>query len=306
MSLHRHAAYAVLALAVFAYGCSSSSSAPQQTAATSGSSVLDVKPAIDVASARADASQPTVDPRVLPPAREPLAGSPDLNNANFEVSDRTMREMSAAGVPQAQVNSLGPLKGRPYTNVAEFRAAVEDRIGKAAAQQHMGTIMRQALVVKLADAPEAPEGKADLLAAETQKRPDTKRPDAGKKAPPVAATGVTPGSMGSNKFRPVFFDYDVSAVKGDFREAIDHNARVLKAEKALKVVIEGHCDERGSTEYNLTLGSRRAQAVKNALIKAGIEAERMKTVSFGEDRPADPEHTEEAYAKNRRAVINLQ
>jgi len=291
MILQWNVRIAVLALAISAYGCSSSQ---QTTVAT------EPKPAADLPAVRVDASRPSVDPRIMPPPREPLAGTPDLDNAIFEVTDATLKSMTDAGLPQAQAQRLDALKGRTFGNVAEFRAAVEDRIGKPAADAHLGTILRHALVVTLADVPAPPEGKAELQAAETLKRPQVQK----ETTQPV--TGVIAGSMGSDRFKPVFFDYDRSAIKKQFREAIAFNARVLKADQNLKVVIEGHCDERGSTEYNIALGERRAEAVRKALVEAGAAPEQLKTVSYGEERPADPGHTESAWSKNRRSVINLQ
>lgn len=288
---HRLFSLPLLALGAWVYGC-----APAQQAAVAPAP----RPAADLPATRVDSSRPTVDPRLMPPSRAPLAGMPDLVGASFTLTDANLNAMASAGLPPAVTRNLEALKGRVFTNVTEFRAAVEDRIGKPAADTHMPAILRHALAVTLAKPPEPPEGKADLQPAEAIKAP------AVQAAAPPAVVGVIPGSMGSDRFRPVFFDFDRAAIKPEFRAVIAFNADVLKADRSLTVVIEGHCDERGSTEYNLALGERRAEAVRKALVAAGVMPEQMKTVSYGEERPADPGHNETAWSKNRRVVINLQ
>lgn len=107
------------------------------------------------------------------------------------------------------------------------------------------------------------------------------------------------------KANTVYFDFDRSAIKPSERSKIDAVANVLKSKPQTKVQIEGHCDERGTEEYNRSLGERRALAVREYLINTGIEANRIFTISYGEDRPADPGHNEAAWAKNRRAEFIL-
>ncbi len=101
--------------------------------------------------------------------------------------------------------------------------------------------------------------------------------------------------------QPVFYIYDSSDVTAEMQAALQKNAAILRQYPSWVVTIEGHCDVRGTAEYNLTLGERRAQAARAYLISLGIPAERLKTVSYGSEFPFDPGSTEEAYAKNRRA-----
>jgi len=101
--------------------------------------------------------------------------------------------------------------------------------------------------------------------------------------------------------KKVYFDFDQSNLTSESRANLEHNAAVLKEYPDIRVLIEGHCDERGTIEYNLALGSRRALAGRNYLINLGIDPDRLATISYGEERPADPRHNEEAWAKNRRA-----
>lgn len=108
------------------------------------------------------------------------------------------------------------------------------------------------------------------------------------------------GAVSSEELQTVYFDFDSYRISSSGREAIRANASWLKANPSATVQIEGHCDERGTTEYNLALGDRRANAVRDALVKAGISRNRLSTISYGEERPADPGHDEAAWSKNRR------
>jgi peptidoglycan-associated lipoprotein len=98
----------------------------------------------------------------------------------------------------------------------------------------------------------------------------------------------------------VYFDYDSSSIKSGEQSKLDGVANALKSDPSAKLLIEGNCDERGTEEYNRSLGERRAQAAREALANSGVDAGRIATRSYGEDRPADPGHTATAWAKNRR------
>ena len=100
--------------------------------------------------------------------------------------------------------------------------------------------------------------------------------------------------------KPVFFHYDSSELSAEGQRVLDANAEVLKKYPTWVVTIEGHCDERGTAEYNLALGDRRAAAARTYLVSLGIPPERVKTVSYGKEFPFDPGHDEAAWAKNRR------
>jgi peptidoglycan-associated lipoprotein len=105
---------------------------------------------------------------------------------------------------------------------------------------------------------------------------------------------------GALTFEDIHFDFDGAALTPEATEKLTRYVVALKQYPEVKVRIEGHCDERGTTEYNLALGERRALSARRFLIKAGIEKIRLSTVSYGEERPLDPRHNEEAWAKNRR------
>jgi peptidoglycan-associated lipoprotein len=114
---------------------------------------------------------------------------------------------------------------------------------------------------------------------------------------PAAATVAT---LDGRSLETVYFDYDAFTLKPAARQALERNAAWLQANPTVKVTIEGHCDERGSDEYNLALGERRALAVKSYLTTLGVAAERLATISYGEERPAVVGHDESAWSKNRR------
>ncbi len=103
--------------------------------------------------------------------------------------------------------------------------------------------------------------------------------------------------------RSVYFDFDSNAVKDEFRGLIQAHAKYMVEKKDTKIRIEGNCDERGSREYNLALGQRRAEAVKKVMTVLGVQEGRIETVSFGEEKPASTGHDEAAWAQNRRGDI---
>lgn len=101
--------------------------------------------------------------------------------------------------------------------------------------------------------------------------------------------------------KPAFFALDSADVAGDTQQILQANAQVLKKYPSWQITIEGHCDERGTAEYNLGLGERRAIAARDYLVSLGIGADRLRTVSYGKEFPFDPGHEEGAWSKNRRA-----
>ena len=107
----------------------------------------------------------------------------------------------------------------------------------------------------------------------------------------------------SKLLKDIRFDYDKYDIRREDEEILKENAAFLKKNPNMKIQIEGHCDERGTVEYNLALGERRANSAKRYLVSLGISADRISTISFGKERPLDPGHTEEAWARNRRAHI---
>lgn len=112
--------------------------------------------------------------------------------------------------------------------------------------------------------------------------------------------GDTGEKLGREGFAPIYFDFDRSFIRDDAKPGLQAVAAALKADGALKLGLEGHCDDRGTAEYNLALGERRVSAAKRYLNNLGVAASRLTTLSYGEERPVDPGHDEAAWAKNRR------
>ena len=119
---------------------------------------------------------------------------------------------------------------------------------------------------------------------------------------PVDVTNTSTSAM-SNLPRVVYFDYDSYVVKDEFKPVIEVNAKALSTDRKRKVAVEGHTDDRGSSEYNLALGQRRAESVVKSLTLLGADSNQLEPVSFGKERPAVQGSDESAYAKNRRAEL---
>ena len=105
----------------------------------------------------------------------------------------------------------------------------------------------------------------------------------------------------TSPLKPVFFELDSSELSAPAQKALDENAALMKRYSSWAVTVEGHCDERGTAEYNLALGERRAVTTRAYLVSLGIPADRLRVVSYGKEFPFDPSHDEIAFAKNRRA-----
>ena len=145
--------------------------------------------------------------------------------------------------------------------------------------------------------------------------PTVDRSTAATQSPSGTSSGstTTPGSTGgvsgtamvdpNTLKKSVYFDFDSNAVKEEFQPVIQSNARFLSDKRDMKIRIEGNTDERGSREYNLALGQRRAEAVKKVMTVLGVQDNRIETVSFGEEKPAASGHDEGAWSQNRRADI---
>ena len=121
-------------------------------------------------------------------------------------------------------------------------------------------------------------------------------------APPAAAPGAPAAAAvpAAAPLKDVFFDFDKANIRDDQKAALNEDVGWLKANAGVKLTVEGHCDERGTAEYNLGLGERRAKAVKDYLVAAGIPADRVATISYGKERPFVLGHDESAWKWNRR------
>jgi len=125
--------------------------------------------------------------------------------------------------------------------------------------------------------------------------------DTGMNETAVSETAMQQTEMAMVELQRIHFDFDQFTLSAEARDLLAANAAYLQANPGVRVKIEGHCDERGSDEYNLALGERRAQAAKDYLVTLGVAADRLETISYGEELPLDSSSNETAWAKNRRA-----
>jgi len=153
---------------------------------------------------------------------------------------------------------------------------------------------------------------AGLVACKSQSGPSSS-PAGSSGAGEFRDTGPS-GSGGGGAYFPgsspglttIYFDYDEANLRSDAKSGLKSNAEFMKSNSASAVLIEGNCDERGSEEYNLALGMRRAEAAKRYLVDLGIESSRLSTISYGEERPAASGSGESAWAKNRRDDFKIR
>jgi peptidoglycan-associated lipoprotein len=122
-------------------------------------------------------------------------------------------------------------------------------------------------------------------------------------APPTAVSNATEEELFAQNVKDVYFDYDKYDVRAADQASVQGDAQFLQQHPNIHITVEGHCDERGSTEYNLALGTNRADAVKNALIQAGVSGDRIKTISYGKEKPFCTESNESCWQQNRRGHL---
>jgi peptidoglycan-associated lipoprotein len=125
-------------------------------------------------------------------------------------------------------------------------------------------------------------------------------------APMAAAPSLTDEDLFGRNVKDIYFDYDKSDIRGDQQASVQADAQFLSQHPNTSFTIEGHCDDRGSTEYNLALGDQRASAVKSALTTAGVSASRIKTISYGKEKPFCLEDNEACWQQNRRGHFVYQ
>jgi peptidoglycan-associated lipoprotein len=142
----------------------------------------------------------------------------------------------------------------------------------------------------------APEPPPAPPVMEKQEPVPTPPPPPAKEEP-----APTPPQVTSSDFQPVFFDFDSYALREDGRAALDRDTKLLRDNDGIQITIEGHCDERGTVEYNQALGEKRAAAARDYLVAAGISATRIEIISYGKERPFATGHDEASWQQNRRA-----
>jgi peptidoglycan-associated lipoprotein len=217
-------------------------------------------------------------PQAPPPPPPPPAAPPARPTANLQASSTIIQRGESVTLTWSSTNAT--------------TLSLSPEIGQVTAEGTQRVTPQDSVTYTLTAT--GPGGSADANVHIT----------VGAPPPPVAkSTEPSLQQLFDKEVKDAYFDYDKADVRPDARDALTQTAQFLRSYPQLKVVIEGHCDERGSTEYNLALGDRRAAAAKQFLSSLGISADRMESVSYGKERPFCSASTEECYQQNRRAHI---
>jgi peptidoglycan-associated lipoprotein len=159
------------------------------------------------------------------------------------------------------------------------------------------------LAVVLALAPGCSSRKKVAGGVETEPPPAESTPAPSDQSSIPPSPGNDNAGERVSNLEDAFFDFDDFSLRSDAKSALENDGKFLQSNASARVVIEGHCDERGSVEYNLALGEKRARAAKDYLVSYGIPSSRLTTISYGKERPFDQGHDESAWSKNRRAHV---
>ncbi len=168
------------------------------------------------------------------------------------------------------------------------------------------TILALAVTGLLAACSSTPPASTAAPAAEKTAAPAAVAPAAPAPEPVKQALYPAKGVGGALGQRGIYYDFDKYAVKDQYKPVVDAHGDFLLSHSAAKVTLQGNCDERGSREYNLGLGQRRADSVRKVLAAKGVKDSQMETVSYGKEKPRNPGHNEAAWAENRRTDIVYQ
>jgi peptidoglycan-associated lipoprotein len=217
-------------------------------------------------------------PQAPPPPPPPPAAPPASPTVNLQASSTTIQRGASVTLTWSSTNAT--------------TLSLSPDIGNVTAEGTQRVTPQDSITYTLTAT--GPGGSADANVHITVSVPPP---------PVVKAPEPTLQELFDRAVKDAYFEYDKADVRPDARDALSQTAQFLRSYPQIKVVIEGHCDERGSTEYNLALGDRRAAAAKQFLVSLGITTDRMETVSYGKERPFCSASTEECYQQNRRAHI---
>ena len=217
-------------------------------------------------------------PQAPPPPPPPPAAPPAKPTVNLQASSNTIQRGEAVTLTWSSTNAT--------------TLSLSPGAGNVSAEGTQRVTPQDSITYTLTAT--GPGGSADANVHITVSVPPP---------PVVKASEPTLQELFDRAVKDAYFDYDKADVRPDARDALSTTAQFLRSYPQLKVVLEGHCDERGSTEYNLALGDRRAAAAKQFLTSLGISADRMETVSYGKERPFYSASTEACWKQNRRAHI---
>ncbi|HPC85020.1 MAG TPA: peptidoglycan-associated lipoprotein Pal [Smithellaceae bacterium] len=192
-----------------------------------------------------------------------------------------------------------------FSGCAEKKAVVKD---ETAIQEQKVAAAQQGAPAAVTTDDEAAQKAKEAADREAALKEQAAKEEAAKKAAAARAAWAKKNAEAllDLNLQNVYFDYDKSSIRPDAREILKANAEIFTKNSSAKIVVEGHCDERGTAEYNMALGERRAQEVKQYLVNLGIDASRIETISYGKERPLDNRSIEEAWALNRRAQFLLK
>ena len=219
-------------------------------------------------------------PQAPPPPPPPPAAPPARPTANLQASPTVVQRGESVTLTWSSTNATS--------------LTLSPGVGNVAAEGTQRVTPQDSVTYTLTAT--GPGGSADASAHVTVSVP-----------PPPVAKAPEPSleELFNRDVKDAFFDYDKADIRPDARENLSQTAQFLKSYPQVKVVVEGHCDERGSTEYNLALGDRRAAATKQFLTSLGIGADRVQTVSYGKERPFCTEHAENCWQQNRRGHFTM-
>jgi len=190
-----------------------------------------------------------------------------------------------------------------FSGCAEKKAVVKD---EALQEQKVAAAQEGAPAAVTAD-DEAARRAKEAADREAALKEQAAKDEAARKAAARAAWAKKNAeALVDLNLQNIYFDYDKSAIRPDAREILKANAEIFTKNSSAKIIVEEHCDERGTAEYNMALGERRAQEAKQYLVNLGIDASRIETISYGKERPLDNRSIEEAWAQNRRAQFLLK
>jgi peptidoglycan-associated lipoprotein len=216
-------------------------------------------------------------PQAPPPPPPPPAAPPAKPTANLQASPTIIQRGDSVTLTWSSTNATS--------------LSLSPAIGNVSAEGTQRVTPSDSITYTLTAT--GPGGSADANVHITVSAPP----------PPPRAAEPSLQELFDKEVKDAFYDLDKADIRADARDALSQTAQFLRSYPQLKVAIEGHCDERGSTEYNLALGDRRAAAAKQFLVSLGISADRMQTVSYGKERPFCSASTEECWQQNRRAHI---
>jgi peptidoglycan-associated lipoprotein len=232
--------------------------------------------------------------------------------------------LDAIAAKIAEAERIGAPECIPYAELAKAKVALEDarhemeehswsskeegskdlKAAEAAADEALAKAKKCAEARKKAPEPAPPPPAPAPAPAPAPEPPPP--PPAPAPAPPPPAPAPAPAVEEKATLDPIYFDFDKSFIREDAKPALQKVADYMKKNKDAKIQVQGNCDERGTSEYNMALGDRRATSAKKYLAGLGVDGKRITTVSFGKEKPICTEHTEECWQKNRRGDFVLQ